>query len=262
MITMNARPKYAVAGRTVMTEPNEQPADPAAVAAAFGATSAVLLGSGGYGDTYMVADVPGIGSSCAVKLLKPASYDQHRAEREMDGMRRFTGPGAARLLEVRTLDVSGEERVALVCEFIPGGNVQQRIDKGNLPNFRQLRKFAVGLLKTIAQLHGGDACHRDIKPLNILLRDGKWSQPVLIDFGMYRVITDPTITALGAHVGSWPYMPPEHLRGDLSGKAADVWACGVTLHTLATDWRRERCGWCESAPESHSDGFCRRRSRC
>lgn len=210
------------------------PTDPTEVARAFGASDAKLLGSGTYGDTYLIHGIPEMSGPSAVKLLKPASYDKRRAEREMSGMRRFDGPGVARLLDVRTLDVDGSERVALVCEYVEGGNVQARLDVKDLPSHRHLRKFAAGLLATVVQLHATETCHRDIKPLNILLRDGKWAQPVLIDFGMSRMISDATITEFGAFIGSWGFMPPEHLSGEPARKSADLWACGVTLHLLTT----------------------------
>lgn len=207
---------------------------PEVVAAAFGASSAQLLGSGSYGDTYLVLDIPGLGTKCAAKVLKPDGYDERRATRETEGMQRFSGTGVADLLEVRTVEIDGKSRVALVCEFIDGGDVFTRLHENDLPTHKQLRKFARSLLSTVAELHAAETVHRDIKPLNIMLRDGKWGAPVLIDFGMSRMISDPTITAYGTFTGSYAYMPPEHLRGEPARKQADLWAVGVTLFQLAT----------------------------
>jgi len=207
--------------------------DKPAVASALGVGIAKPLGSGSYGDTYLVP-LPDLGGDCAVKLLKPDTYDARRAERETEGMRRFTGSGVAELRDVRTVQLDGTDRVALICEFIPGGDVHSRLLDGELPNHKHLRKFATSLLSTVAELHAADTVHRDIKPLNILLRDGKWGRPVLIDFGLSRLISDPTITGYGAFTGSYAYMPPEHLRGEPARKLADLWAVGVTLFQLAT----------------------------
>jgi len=203
------------------------------VATALGATRATLLGSGTFGDTYLVENIPGHEPECAVKLLKADGYDARRVARETEGMQRFDGPGVAKLLEVRTIAVDEADRSALICEYIPGGDVAARLHFGNLPTNKQLRKFGRSLLGTVAELHAANTIHRDIKPMNIMLRDGKWGRPVLIDFGMSRMISDPTITVHGAFTGSYAYMPPEHLQGEPARKQADLWAVGVTLFELA-----------------------------
>lgn len=205
----------------------------ALIVAALGATAARPIGSGSYGDTYLVDAIPGLGGPHAVKVLKAASYDQRRVDREMAGMRRYRGDGVAQLLDVRTVTIEDAQHVALVCEYIAGGTASERVEAGGLPSHKHLRRFAIKLLGTVAELHADDAFHRDIKPQNILLREGKWSRPVLIDFGLYRSLSDTTITAAGMLIGSPAYMAPEHFSGEPARKAADLWACGVTLYRLA-----------------------------
>ena len=63
-----------------------------------------------------------------------------------------------------------------------------------------------------AHQHG--VIHRDIKPENILLSSG---HAVVADFGIARAVNaaaDPSITEVGAAVGSPMYMSPEQVDGD------------------------------------------------
>ncbi|MEM7677644.1 MAG: protein kinase [Myxococcota bacterium] len=53
--------------------------------------------------------------------------------------------------------------------------------------------FAVGrpLLHALAAVHAAGFVHRDLKPSNIILRDGRWEDPVLLDFGVVRAGDTP-----------------------------------------------------------------------
>ena len=70
--------------------------------------------------------------------------------------------------------------------------------------------------------------HRDIKPDNILIKDGKLK---LADFGFCKkmgTLDDLTQTVLGSPV----YMAPEILNGDLYNSKADIWSLGVVFYEM------------------------------
>ena len=198
----------------------------------MGASNAFFLGEGTFGETWCARDVDGGGVDYAVKVLKPEWFNAKLVQREVDNLGHFDHPGIVKLVEVRTVTIEGEARVALVCEFIEGGSVEAAIKAGDFPTRKQAKKFARGLLEALTELHANDKIHRDIKPANIMLRDGDWSRPVLIDFGLSRSVSGGTMTAYPQRVGSVPWMAPEQLRGERARKAADVWACGVVVYEL------------------------------
>ncbi|CAH0172909.1 serine/threonine-protein kinase [Microbacterium sp. Bi128] len=202
--------------------------------AALRASSATFLGSGTFGDTWCAVDISGIPGPVAVKVLKPEYFNPRLLARETANLNEFDHDNIVRLFDVRTINLQGVERHVIVCEYIDGGNVEDSLRARGLPSHKQVRKFARGLFGAVAELHSKDKIHRDLKPANIMLRDGKWKQPVLIDFGLVRSLTGDTMTRYPAMVGSLPWMAPEQLQGEKARKACDNWACGVILYQLLT----------------------------
>jgi serine/threonine protein kinase len=202
---------------------------------AFDAESAHFLGRGSFGETWCVQGAPGLPDRVAVKVLLARSFDPRRLAREIEGLQRFDFPGIVKLLEARTIELSGARCTALICEHIAGGDISAKLaGLGKLPSHAHVDKFALGLLSAVAELHASDTWHRDLKPANVLLRDGRWKQPVLIDFGLSRAATDATMTAYPQQIGTLLFMAPEALRGEPARKQADLWSCGVILYMLLT----------------------------
>lgn len=199
---------------------------------ALGATSAHYLGKGSYGETWCVVGIPEYPARCAVKVLHPGGFNSKRLEREIESLRRFDSPGIVKLYGVEQIALSDGARTALICEQIDGGEAKERVATTGLPKATTVRRFAIGLLEAVRDLHEADTWHRDIKPANILLRDGQWKSPVLIDFGLARAATDLTMTAYPQQIGTLLYMSPEALRGEPARKLADLWSCGVVLYEL------------------------------
>jgi eukaryotic-like serine/threonine-protein kinase len=214
--------------------PAQPSIDGSELAPALGASGAEFIGMGTYGETWRVDDIDGVPGRWAVKVLKPELFNPRTATREIEGLLRFDSPGIVKLFGVRQADLDGRPHVALICEYIEGGDVLARLRADGSPSSNAARKFAHRLLSAVAELHSAETVHRDIKPQNILLRDGRWSHPVLIDFGLARTLTEQTMTIYPKAVGSYLYMSPEQLRGEKARKAADLWACGVVLYVILT----------------------------
>lgn len=83
-------------------------------------------------------------------------------------------------------------------------------------------------------LHSINIIHRDIKPQNILITEENGANVAKItDFGVASVYDENDIVATTE--GTFHFMPPEACDPNvfrISGKAADVWALGVTLFCL------------------------------
>ena len=71
--------------------------------------------------------------------------------------------------------------------------------------------------------------HRDLKPDNILLHNGRIK---IADFGFSKYLRSPTDLAQ-TMLGSPIYMAPEVLNGEPYTMKADIWSLGVVLYEMA-----------------------------
>ncbi len=83
--------------------------------------------------------------------------------------------------------------------------------------------------------HDRGVLHRDLKPGNVILADGR--EPRITDFGLAREVgASPSLTVSGIAMGTPPYAAPELVSGRLEDVDArtDVYALGAVLyHALA-----------------------------
>jgi serine/threonine protein kinase len=119
---------------------------------------------------------------------------------------------------------------------MPDGALEALIQErgGRLPLGEAVR-IMDAVLAGLECLHGHGIVHRDVKPLNILLRGGT---PKLADFGIaksYARAGGAWRTRPGTPLGTLMFIPPEQITdaGNVR-EPADVYAAGVTLYYLLT----------------------------
>ena len=97
-----------------------------------------------------------------------------------------------------------------------------------------------GLLEIVRRCHAAGVMHRDIKPDNIILRNGNIDQPILIDFGMGWADLDGDAvgdfsTAAGQELGNRFLRLPEYAPGNhVSDTRSDVTMIVGILYFLLT----------------------------
>ncbi|GAA0921367.1 serine/threonine-protein kinase [Nonomuraea longicatena] len=182
------------------------------------------LGAGGFGEVHLALDAEG--RTVAVKILHPhVAADAAalaRLAREVETMRRVTGPHVAELLDA-SLDA---ERPYLVTRYVQGRPLSAITSP-----VADLRLLAAGLAAALASVHAAGVIHRDLKPANVMMADG---EPVVIDFGIAYALDSLSVTASGAVIGTPGYLAPELLEGGEAGAEADVFSFGATLAYAAT----------------------------
>jgi WD40 repeat protein/tRNA A-37 threonylcarbamoyl transferase component Bud32 len=168
----------------------------------------------------------------ALKMLLYGAYasteKRIRLLAEAEAVARLQHPGIVPVYEV----AEHEGVPFLVLEYVPGGNLAQKINGRPLPA-RQAAEIVVVLARAIAHAHQEGIIHRDLKPANVLLTTG--GQPRISDFGLAKQ-EQAELTASGDVLGTPSYMAPEQARGSvrLVGPATDIYALGAILYELLT----------------------------
>lgn len=96
---------------------------------------------------------------------------------------------------------------------------------------------ALQVLQGLQHTHTRGYAHLDIKPGNVLLRNGAPdvnADTQLCDFGLAEPIVGTPMP--GQYRGTWPYMAPEMVRNSrtAASPALDVWSFGVLLWDLVS----------------------------
>ena len=121
-------------------------------------------------------------------------------------------------------------------EFIDGGSLDEYIaQKGKLSENETLR-LAAQIVEALSFMHTQKMLHLDLKPSNIMMRDG---EVVLIDFGLSKQFDDDgnpeSSTTIGG--GTPGYAPVEQMNfnGDYKNSVPvtmDIYALGATMFKM------------------------------
>ncbi|CAI5959685.1 unnamed protein product [Closterium sp. NIES-65] len=125
------------------------------------------------------------------------------------------------------------QTISMVSEFVPGGDVSQRLEKaakGIEPfPWKDRLSIAVGSVAGLAAIHKEGFIHRDFKAANVLLT--KDLVPKVADFGLAKTCQDRThVTTRVA--GSQGYIDPSYFETGLLTEHCDTFAWGIFLLEL------------------------------
>ena len=122
-----------------------------------------------------------------------------------------------------------------IMEYLHGRTLAERLTHGPL-SVAEATRLGRDLLDALREAHRRGVIHRDVKPGNVFLVDGRG---VLVDFGIAKSLSDsgPNLTQPGHVVGTRRYMAPEQLVGRECPQT-DFYAVGVVLYEATTgrDW--------------------------
>jgi eukaryotic-like serine/threonine-protein kinase len=165
-----------------------------------------------------------------VKLLVPSDVGDAASvsalRREAQILARMSHPFLPRLYE----DSTDTDLPHLVLEYAEGPPLSTMI--GTKGPFSPTDAATLGLqiLMALHHLHALGFAHLDVKPGNVVFRDGRI---VLIDLGLARPLGSPAPS--GQAWGTEGYMAPEQADKQPTSVAGDIYGVGATLATLVTN---------------------------
>jgi tRNA A-37 threonylcarbamoyl transferase component Bud32/tetratricopeptide (TPR) repeat protein len=119
----------------------------------------------------------------------------------------------------------------LVLEYVRGGNLLQRVDRGM--HIRDLVRVVQNIGKALDYAHARGLVHRDVKPENILFRED--GSAVLTDFGIAGFVDPDGPPAKGGTVPGTPqYMSPEQAAGKALDGRSDLYSLGIVFFRVLT----------------------------
>jgi serine/threonine-protein kinase len=190
-----------------------------------------LLGRGGMGEVWRAHDT-GTDRIVAIKLL-PANFSENeefkqRFRREAHAAARLNTPHVIPIYDYGEID----GRLYVCMRLMEGRDLQTLLADGPLEPSRAVRIIEQVALALHAA-HKVGLLHRDVKPSNILLDDDDFAY--LIDFGIARAADETRLTKTGNTIGTFHYVAPERLSGELGEDArADIYALACVLYECLT----------------------------
>lgn len=200
------------------------------------------LGKGGMGSVYRAKHVH-LKSTHAVKIISPEVVQSDpsllvRFTQEAILVASIQHPN---IVSVTDFGIEVADTLYLVMEYIDGISLEEmlRTDGALTPAraFEILKPIAMG----VGAAHKQGITHRDLKPLNVMLRRGApLAQAVkVLDFGLAKIKNTESFSSLILAkttnlLGSPHYMPPEQWDNENVDARSDIYSIGVILFRMLT----------------------------
>ena len=195
-----------------------------------------LVGEGGFGQVWRAQT--GDGTLVAIKVLHAELVRSRdaltRFERELAAIARLDHRHVVRALDHGTL---ADGRPFLVLEYIDGPSLRDVIHQRRTLPPTEMLAILEPLCDALEAAHAQGLVHRDVKASNVILgHDAHGPRPVLLDFGLVKLLGDdsPTLTSSRSMLGTPAAMAPEQMKGLPVDSRTDVYALGLLAFHMLT----------------------------
>ena len=191
-----------------------------------------LLGQGGFGTTYSGFRLASSGRRTRRVCIKVCRNRHDWHGEAFFGRLLASNPRVVRLEDAFVCPAgrgaNQHHRHILVFEYMHEGTVWDAVEDGMGPwSEAKVRREVKALLNVLVDLHYAGVTHRDLKPDNVYLRDGRL---VLGDFGITRMSLDPSHSFISTFA---PGFAPSNVRKNFRwAEADDVFQVGLLAATL------------------------------
>ncbi|MEX2178144.1 MAG: protein kinase, partial [Gemmatimonadaceae bacterium] len=191
------------------------------------------LGQGGMATVYLAEDVKHH-RKVAIKVLHPelsALLGPERFLKEIELTANLQHPHILPLFD----SGSADGHLYYVMPYVEGETLRRKLDREQQLPIGEAVRIAADVASALEYAHKRGVIHRDVKPENILLHDGR---PLVADFGIALAVQQAggtRMTQTGMSLGTPQYMAPEQAMGDKSvDHRADIYALGAVTYEMLT----------------------------
>jgi len=198
-------------------------------------------GGGGQSDTKVVVDRTGVAGHFFLKILRSQNDPNRRRRmfREVAAYKTLNHDGVPKLIDSNADHYDDlAYKLYLVTEYVEGVTLETRVAAAPL-SFEDAVHVVLAVLDVVAYCHATGVLHRDIKPDNVMFREGSLDNPVLVDFGLSFNESDeqPLATLPAEELGNRFLRLPEFSVGGenadrRSGVSDLTQCCGLLLYSL------------------------------
>jgi len=190
------------------------------------------LGEGGKGIVYKARDTA-LNRVVAIKMLKSAVSGEEAYSRfmlEAQAVAKLNHPNIVSIYDIGKED----EKQFFVLEFVDGVSLRELM--GTYPegkcDIQTILRTGIDVCNALQYAHSQGVMHRDIKLENILITEEGTAK--LMDFGLAKMLGQPSITQEGIIVGTAAYVAPEIALGKGADARSDLYSFGAVLYEAVT----------------------------
>ena len=177
------------------------------------------------------AEDPHLRRLVALKVMRPSLAGSAEFHRRF--LRKARLAAAIDHEHIVTVYQVGEDRGVpfLAMQMLRGQTLADRLERtgGRLP-LPEVLRIGRETAEGLAAAHSRGLVHRDVKPANIWLEEGR-GRVRIVDFGLARgAEPDAQFTQAGAVIGTPAYMAPEQANGTAVDARCDLFSLGAVLY--------------------------------
>ncbi|MGB5896541.1 MAG: protein kinase, partial [Ignavibacteriaceae bacterium] len=189
------------------------------------------LGGGGMGVVYKAQDT-NLDRTVALKFLPPHMLaDKEAEQRFISEAKSASSLDHPNICTIHDINKTEDDQFYIVMGYYTGETLKKKLDAGSLQTDTAI-DYATQIAAGLARAHEAGIIHRDIKPANIMITDR--DEVKILDFGLAKTSTEPSITKMGSTAGTVLYMSPEQVRGETVDHRTDIWSLGIILYEMIT----------------------------
>ena len=175
-----------------------------------------------------------------MEILDALDRDRKRFLREIRVTAQLEHPGTPAVYDTGVEAApDGTTRLWLIMQLLRGTTLEALLNQADYvsspPSIAWAAAITAQIAAVLADVHRVDIVHRDIKPGNVMIVDGRLVK--VLDFGIAILRGAgvlPRLTQVDRTVGTPAYMSPEQCLGQAVTSASDIYSLGCLLLELLT----------------------------